>query len=395
MLRPLEALYYPYTICLEPLELKYMLLLYDRVYYLPNDTSLNPGQTTLTKRWSMRDGVLHTLFSGPDQINRAMMYSSESKIWDDEMKKLMDAYDQLEEHEICVPLQDRRFEDASNWHPLVEAVDDDVKDERFVYQTKRAANKKIIFPRPDERAQMKGGGCIIRPFRYKRDLATVELCSERLNTALLFAETHGLVPVSPDPPFVTLLNVKLRRAIKRHADELHAEYDKKRASRFSTLSWQLLTEVATPEALAQRSFIEVLKYRSECADAASRFREYVFSLEASLSEDPWSEKAKAEVDRVVRAIVVPELQRVREAKANIWRKLFDDTLTSVFSPTSVAAAATIVPMAMHYVPGMTYLQLLSYSTAGLLAETLPGLVGARRQEIEYRKNALFFLLNLR
>jgi len=394
MSRSLDALFYPYIICLEPMELKYMLLLYDRIYYLPNDTSLNPGQTTLSKRWSMRDGVLHTLFSGPVHINRAMMYSSESNVWDDEMKALMNAYDQLEERSICIPLQDQRFEDISHWHPLVEAVDDDVKDERFVYQTVRAANKKIVFPRPDERAQMKGGGCSIRPFRYKQDLGTVELCSERINTTLLFAESHGLIPVSSHAPFVGLLNVKLRRALERHAGELGAEYDKKRASRFSTLSWQLLTEVAPPEALSKRS-IKQIEVSGGVFRSGERFREYVFSLEASLSEEPWSEKAKTEVDRVVKTTVIPELQRVREAKANVWRKLFDETLTAVFSPTSVAAATTIAPMAMHYVPGMTYLQLLSYSTAGLLAETLPGLVAARRLDLEYRKNALFFLLNLR
>lgn len=117
MSRSFEALFYPHIICLEPLELKYMLLLYDRIHYLPNDTSLNPGQTTLSKRWSMRDGVLHTLFSGPVQINRAMMYSSESNIWDDEMNALMEAYDELEEQNIWVPLQDPRFEDASHWAP--------------------------------------------------------------------------------------------------------------------------------------------------------------------------------------------------------------------------------------------------------------------------------------
>lgn len=394
MSRSFDALFYPYIICLEPLELKYMLLLYDRVFYLPNDTSLNPGHTTLSKRWSMRDGVLHTLFSGLDQINRAMMYASESNIWDDQMKELMDTYDRLEEESICVPLQDQRFEDSSHWHPLVQAVDDDVRDERFVYQTVRGANKKILFPRPDERAQMKGGGCIIRPFRYKQDLGTVELCSERINTALLFADTHGLIPVSPHSQFVTLLNVKLRRALERHADDFRTTRDKKKATRLSMLSWHLLTEVATPDALQRRSFEDILKYRSESAEAAQRFRDHLSTLEASLAEEPWSEGARNEIDRLVRGTVIPELQRLRDTKSTIWRKLFDDTVSAVFSTTNVAAAGAIVPTVMHYVPNMTYLQLLSYSTAGLLAETLPGLIAARRQDFEYRRNALFFILNL-
>lgn len=394
MRRSFDALFYPYIICLERIQLKYMLLLYDRVFYLPNDTSLNPGHTRLSKRWSMRDGVLHTLFSGPDQINRAMMYSSESNVWDDQMKELMDTYDRLEEESICVPLHDQRFEDSSHWHPLVQAVDDDVRDERFVYQTVRGANKKILFPRPDERAQMKGGGCIIRPFRYKQDLGTVELCSERINTTLLFADTHGLIPVSPHSQFVTLLNVKLRRALERHADDFRTTRDKKKTSRLSMLSWHLLTEVATPDALQRRSFDDILKYRSESAEAAQRFRDHLSKLEASLAEEPWSDGARNEIDRLVRGTVIPELQRLRETKSTIWKKLFDDTLSAVFSTTNVAAAGALIPTVMHYVPNMTYLQLLSYSTAGLLAETLPGLIAARRQEFDHRRNALFFILNL-
>lgn len=395
MPRSLDALFYPYIICLEPMTLKYMLLLYDRIFYLPNDTSLNPGHESLSKRWSMRDGVLHTLFSDPVQVHRAMMYSSEPTAWDDPMKRLMDAYDELEQQGICIPLQDRRFEDGSHWHPLVEAVDDDVRDQRFVYQATRTANKKLAFPKPDDRFQIKGGGCIIRPFRYKQDLGTVELCSERINTALLFADTHGLVPVSPHTEFVTLLNVKLRRAIERNPETVGFAVNRKHSSRFSMLSWQVLTEVATPKVLAAKSISQILRYRVASAEAGARFREFLFALESELTEEPWSEKSRSEINQIIKEKILPELQKVREQKANVWKKLFDETLAAVFSPTTVAGAGVVAPLSMNYVPGMSYLQLLCYSTAGLLAETLPGLIGARRAELETRKNALFFVVNLR
>ena len=41
------ALYYPETICLDEIELKYLLLLYDRIYFLPIDVRLNPGRAVV------------------------------------------------------------------------------------------------------------------------------------------------------------------------------------------------------------------------------------------------------------------------------------------------------------------------------------------------------------
>lgn len=57
------ALYYPETICLDDAELKYLLLLYDKIYFLPIDVRLNPGHTRLSKRFSMNDAVLAVSYS--------------------------------------------------------------------------------------------------------------------------------------------------------------------------------------------------------------------------------------------------------------------------------------------------------------------------------------------
>lgn len=48
--RTLDALFYPFTICLDETALKYLLLLYDRILYLPVDNLLNRGHDTLSKR---------------------------------------------------------------------------------------------------------------------------------------------------------------------------------------------------------------------------------------------------------------------------------------------------------------------------------------------------------
>ena len=75
-----NALYYPETICLDEIELKYLLLVYDKIFFLPIDNRLNPGHTSLTKRFSIRDTILTGAFKSKKDDHYAIMYCSEPTV---------------------------------------------------------------------------------------------------------------------------------------------------------------------------------------------------------------------------------------------------------------------------------------------------------------------------
>jgi hypothetical protein len=389
--RKLNALFYPQIVCLDESVLKYLLLIYDTISYLPNDTHLNPGHTRISARFSMYDGLLFGAFGTRKDAQYGLMYASEPSGWDDEMKRLMDAYDLLEDRGVCVALEEETFASPYHPHPLQAAVDSDVGDGQFVYWCDRYRNPRIFVPDQPKAAQIKGGGLMIRPPTYQGAPFFSALCSERINSCLYFAGLRDLVPVSNHDLFIRLFGIKLKRTLDSPACDVDPR-ERHRNARFSSLSWELLTEVVPPQALAKRTVSEILDYKAEAAEHSARFREYLFRLEAGLSSEPWDEKLKEEIEKLVRTGVLPELQKVREEKARIWEKLFHESLKSVFAEAHLKA---IVPLlTMHLLPAVSYLDLICYSTAFMAGGVFPKLLEAREQEKELRRNALFFVFNL-
>ena len=389
----LDALFYPFTICLDPTSLKYLLLLYDRILYLPIDNILNPGHTSLSKRWSVHDSMLCTGFSDSHHTARALMYGSHPSAWDDEMKALMDAYDRLEAEGICVGLRDKRFEASNQLHPLSTAVDEDLKDSHFVYQARRSVNTTLAVPHQPKTGTMKGGGVAFRSPRHSGELMFLELTSERLNSALFFGEAEHVVPVGTHPAFVAMLNAKIRRVVDSAVPAIPEAFPQKNRARYNMLSWHVLSESAPAQTIARRTVDEILKYRRESEAAADRFHSFLRALETDLKEEPWSDRSRAEITAVVQNRVLPELQRVRDAKADIWRKLFGEAVTTVLSTKNVVGASSAV-LALHVVPGLSYVDLLGGGGV-LLAQLLPKLFEARDEEVQVRRNSLFFMFNLR
>jgi len=386
-----DAIYYPYTVCLDEEELKLLLLLYDRIFFMPNDTELNAGfESGITRRWSFHDATLQAAFSTPDRTYRAFMYSSEETYWDEDMKRLMATYETLEADGICIALRDERFERANQWHPLEEAVDEDVNDPAFVDRVRRASNDKLTIPR-DDRFTIRGGGCAIRPMRHQGE-GFAALCSERINTALGVAAESHLIPVAPNPKFASMLNAKLRRQLVKDPEAYGlVEMPLKRRARLNTLSWSIAGEVVSRDAIRSRSIADVLKYREATAEAAARFRLFIRQLETELHENPWSDAAMGEVRDLIIRRVLPEVQRVRDAKRDVWQRLFGEAATSLLSPDVVVTAASS-PVLMHLVPGAGYAALLG--SGGLaLSRLLKPLVAAWNEQNITRRNAMFFLLD--
>ncbi len=379
----LYGLYYPETICLNEIDLKYFLLIYDKIFFLPTDIQLNPGHTALSKRFSINDAILTGAYQSRREAHYALMYCSDPRIWDDRMKRLMHFYDECEDQQLFVALHDPDFESPNKVHPLRMAVDSDMADADFVFECLRRRNKKIFIPRTDE-ATIKGGGFATRPGIYKDNQAIPGICSERINSALYFAEREELFPVTGNDMYPLLLSHKLKRiADVRNGLDLGAT---DRHS-FSILSWELVTEVVPRTVIQDRTPREVLKYKEACTDLKLRFRQYLWSLEAAVATEPWDPKFSHELNMIITGKVLPEVQKIRDRKTEIWEKLFGDTLKSL---TSLKVAPPL--LGLQLIPGLTFWEILSFSTAVIGVSTLPQLLDAWKDEKQRRRNALFFLL---
>lgn len=315
---------------------------------------------------------------------------SESNIWDDYMRRLMDLYDELEERGILVGLHDQAFESASSWHPMKEAVEADMKDSLFLTLCKQYRNPKIFMPPRNENAVIKGGGFVTRPPAYKGEYAIPSVCSERLNSTLFFAEHKNLFPVSPCPMYIDLLSAKLKRIAECNEpfpDTRLLQYTK--SHRFSILSWEIMTEVVPLQAVQAKSFRQVLQYKKSCIGLKNRFHSYLLGLEASMHDEPWDATFSKELDKIVKKEILPEIQTIRDKKTAIWENLFGETFKSLIS------LKTLPPLVgLYMIPGLSFGDFLSYSTAvevGMAA--LPNLINAWKDEKQLRRNALFFIVN--
>ncbi|MGV7223134.1 MAG: hypothetical protein ACQ9MH_16585 [Nitrospinales bacterium] len=368
--------------------MKYYLLLYDKVFFLPIDVQLNPGHTKLSKRFSLNDAILSGSFQSRKDAHYALMYTSERDIWDDYMKRLMDLYDELEEKGILVALHDENFENPSSWHPLKSSVEADLKDKNFVSLCSRYINDKIYIPRADE-AKMKGGGVATRPAYFKGDNGIFAICSERLNTTLLFAEKQSLFPISPYRMYVDFLSAKLRRISSiENRRTIHERDLPIQKHKLSMLSWEITTEVIPQDTILRKSSKDILRYKSACGELKNRFNSYLLSLESTLNCEPWDSNFEKELNKIINKELLPEIQRIRDSKIIIWEKLFGDTLKSLSS-------MKILPplIGLHLVPGFSFIDILTMSTALVSSATLPKLIDAWKEERQLRRNALFFLVN--
>jgi len=384
-----SALYYPETICLDELELKYILLLYDKIFFLPIDVQLNPGHTSLSKRFSLHDATLSGSFKSRKAAHYALMYMAESGIWDDYMNRLMDIYNELEEKNLLVGIKDKDFECATAWHPLRAAIDTDMKDRDFISLCNQYKNPKNFVPLT-EGAVIKGGGFLTRPSNYKKEYAIPSICSERLNSTLFFAEREGLFPVSPYRMYVDLLNIKLKRIATMNNGKFQSTQPnaQSRSHKVSIMSWEITTEVVPRHVISRKSANDILRYKLACAELKDRFHSYLFSLEASINSEPWDKSFAKELNKEVKKGLLPEIQNIRDQKSIIWEKLFGEAIKSL---TSIKVLPPLI--GLHLIPGLSFWDILSMSTVLVGTATLPSIIDAWREERQIRRNSLFFLVN--
>ncbi len=207
----MNVLYYPETVCLKEDVLNFMLLNFDKIYFLPIDNQLNPGYgKTISSRFSMADSLLAGAFGSIEDAHYQLMYFADKKSWDDKLKKLMDDYDVLEEKGLCILLEDESY---TNSYPLESSIKSDVQDEKFLYYCKKYQNPKLFVPQQPKDTAIKGGGMVFRPPLYRDPFFFPSVCSERVNETLLFCGTHNLIPFTSNELFTHLLSTKYNRAL--------------------------------------------------------------------------------------------------------------------------------------------------------------------------------------
>lgn len=403
MSEELNALYFPEIVCLDENLLKYMILIYDRIYFLPNDIRLNPGHDTISKRFSLNDSILSLAFGNKNEVHKYTLYGCEEKNWDDDLKRLMSTYDLLEEQNICIPISDPTIEDFSRTHALEDSIKFDIQDSNFIDLCNKNINTRITLPDPSKYGEIKGGGFSMRSNRIigqggKVDVARQYdenknyfhyLCSERINTALYISGKHNTVPVSKNVFFHNAINTKLGRIIKNplFLDEKVFDEQKEKIS-INILNWQIIDQIIPVEAFQTKNIDQILKYKKESKELSLKFRDKVSRLELMVSQEPWDIKFEKEVNKIVSLEVVPEVEKLLERKKEIWRKLFDEAIKTTFSKKFLTAS-----LGMNFVMNLNFLELLLYSTALWSSSILPNLIDLRREEQNIRKNALFYLIN--
>lgn len=388
-MKQFNSLYYPETVCLSEPILKTLLLLYDKIYFLPIDTSLNPRQLTISSRFSINDSLLASAFGSREDAYYTLMYSSDKSIWDDRLKHLMEMYDYLEESKIVIPLNDKNFEDPSNWHPLKSSVDSDIADTKFLYYCDEYRNERFDIPPLPEESKIKVNGFAMRPPAYKRELALSSLCSERINTTLYFANANNLIPVSNQKLYIKLLSLKLERTIDNpiFQKERHL-LDQKQKMRYSLLSWDICTEIIPQDLLIEKNIKHILKYKNETIGLQEKFRNSLNNLQLMVSEQPWENAFLEEIDKIVKLKIIPEAEKIKEDKKIIWEKLFSEVI-------KITTRLLIPIYSIHLIPNLSYLDLIFYSTAAWIGGIFPKLLNAWQEEKKIRRNSLFFLINFK
>jgi len=163
------------------------------------------------------------------------------------------------------------------------------------------------------------------------------MCSERINTALYFADLKQLVPVADHALFNALYGTKLQRAISNPWFlREHGAQDQVTKLKISVLTWQLFSEIIPPEVIDTKSANAILDYKSEAAELQERYRTYVRTMETDVAVAAWDESLMSEVDRLVRRKVVPEIERITEQKKQLWERFFGETIEVVTKPKVLA-----------------------------------------------------------
>lgn len=392
------GIFYPQSICLYENLLKNYLLFFDKILFLPNDTRLNPGYgTNFRNRFSINDSILDYAFYSDLELKHSIEYSSEEKCWSDKLKKIMDEYDKLEENGILEIIHNEDFSDIYQRHPLESSITADLSDPRFITTSNANVNARKIDRTKDNGGPIKGGGIMIRPRR--KGLLFPEICSEKINTTLYFAELYGATPITNHRKFNLLLRNKANRCWQNQ-DYLDNEGLAARIKKAMILV-EISRQVIPGEVVQNKSISDILKYKNKSLNKEIEYQKCINDLEKLSIENLDSKKIESEIAALVSREIVPKINEINKQKKDLWGNLFKESIDAFCSPEIMfpIASMPIIPkipiLSAHLFPNLSYMDILIYSTTFFGMKIAPQIINSLIDRNNIRKNSLSFLIDFK
>jgi hypothetical protein len=154
------------------------------------------------------------------------------------------------------------------------------------------------------------------PFTHGSSLA--------VNTALLIADSSGLVPFTDSQLHHNMLVAKFQRIIAPPSKskplisgirQLHPE-------KLRRVALTLLNVMVPEEIIDNMSIADCIKYRDASAESFLRLKVFIGDLASQIESEPMTEKFEQDMQKLIHQKVIPEAQKVKDKGIRVYEKLF-------------------------------------------------------------------------
>lgn len=317
--------------------------------------------------------------------------------WSDNLKRLMDEYEKLEEAGIFEIIKDDDFSDVNRQHPLNSSISADLSDPQFITTCNENINQQNLDKIKDAGGEVKGGGIMIRPPR--KGFLFPEICSEKINTALYFAEQFHATPITNHRKFNLLLRNKATRCWQ-NPDFLSNSGLSDRIKKVM-IQIEINRQLIPGELVHNKSISDILSYKSKSKDKEIEYLKCVDELLKLSIEDVVSEKVESEIEALVAKEIIPKINEINNNKKALWSDLFKESIDAFFSPEIIfpIASMPIIPkipvLSAHLFPNLSYIDILIYSTTFFGMKMTPKVINRFIDYRKKKKSSLAFLIDFK
>jgi hypothetical protein len=199
-----------------------------------------------------------------------------------------------------------------------------------------------------------------------------------LNFALGAGASGAFNPIADAAPYANLLSAKFVRATSEAKPQIP----------FSDLSFGIFDELISPDKLQSLTFVEVVKYRRESADAREAFLEMLSAFHSKAGEIPEDGNYGDSIQRIIVSEVRPAARKFRDRLETIHESMFGKVKESTLQWVGGAGLA-------HLLAGLSWEHFLMLGTAGAAASAVVQYSQGRREEKAARREcAISYVLDL-
>lgn len=441
-----RALYYPYSRCIHPVDLKRALLVFDEILFvdpLSRDITEHPGQYPqyLAPQILCRSGLdnpgseslLERTSDRFPQFDLPKWYDVREyyeELQKQKIVRLIDPAPYIKEHDRVItgailsdliegirPPSDRdsifpypwKFsgQDKFGWRIHANRIPQSFREVFSDVGLLRACIDQmdwtgIIAPidsyleRKDEYLgflEQEDDGAIVAPFQLA--------FSAILNQAMVISEELEAFPVTDDSLSHSGLLEKASKLHTSKAEAVQSVLPRRSLPdlyRIQAFTLSVVSRLIPDEALEKIEISALLDFREDNRSALNGFRDKMTELSAKITANAWGSDFQREVLRLIDTEVVPEVNRVDLELSDNFRKLFGATLTKVAQAGGKILAPALPSLTMAAFLALTPGQIVLCSAAGVLAGigmVAPDLVSYWRDRHTIANNGLSFLLNFK